>query len=48
MADIPPVPNFGDMAIAAGSQVKLVKVISSELAEKPVRINEVSVDLIKL
>jgi hypothetical protein len=36
-----PVPNCGNITIAAASQLKLAAVLFSELAEKPVRINEV-------
>ena len=36
-----PIPNNGNMTIANGAQLKLVSVILAELAQKPVRINEV-------
>ena len=36
-----PLPNYGNMGIAAASQLKLAAVFFNELAEKPVRINEV-------
>lgn len=36
-----PLPNYGNMSIAAAGQLKLAAVLFSELAEKPVYINEV-------
>ena len=36
-----PIPSCGNITIAAASQLKLATVVFNELAEKPVRINEV-------
>ena len=41
-----PIPNCGNITIAAASQLKLAAVLFSELAEKPVRINEVKTSII--